>query len=135
MQMQMPVLGQDQGHTGPLTAFGPLQQVLIMQRRQVKGQLGLDGVEIIVDLPAAQTGGGIDGQVLQQRRVDGRFHKIPVPGIDEPLVQPVQGMVDMLPQRRAAIGFIPQLVGNAVNDVLRFPQRTHRHFGQNGMVG
>ena len=53
------------------------------------------------------------------RRVDGRFDKVGVPRVDEPLVQLVQGVVDVLPQRCAAVAAVPQRVGDAVQQVLQ----------------
>ena len=89
---------------------------------------------ILAAMAAAQTAGGIGLQIIQGRRVDGRFHKILVPGIDEPLVQLVQHMVDMLPQRGPRIFLVPDLIRDAVHDVLRLPQRADGHLGNDRFI-
>src|SRR5699024_9851535 len=51
-----------------------------------------------------------------------------------PLVQLVQRVVQVLPQRRTAVELVPELVGDAVNGVLRLPQGAHRQLDDDGGV-
>ena len=66
--------------------------------------------------------------------VHGRFHKIRVIGVNEPLIQLMQHMVNMLPDGRPAKPDVPQSIRDAVQNILRFPKGTHGHFCNYYMV-
>lgn len=131
----MPILRQNQRKPRPLAVVGPLQQILVVERGQIDGQLGLDCVKIVIYRRSVKTHCRVNVQFLQVRRVDGRLDKVGVPRVDEPLVQLMQGVIDVLPQRCAAVAAVPQRVGDAVQQVLQFPQCADGHLGNDRVVG
>ena len=92
----MPILRQNQRKPRPLAVVGPLQQILVVERGQIDGQLGLDCIKIVIYRRSVKTHCRVNVQFLQVRRVDGRLDKVGVPRVDEPLVQLVQGIVLVL---------------------------------------